>query len=95
MAREQLPDGIYLETRTIDTGITIGYAALTTVSSAGESDVKQRYKYIEQVSRAQVAAGDTLTVEKLVAVYTSRDVAAASVRPACLDELRRHTAAGL
>ena len=29
VAREHLPDGIYLETRTIDTGITIGYAALT------------------------------------------------------------------
>jgi kojibiose phosphorylase len=94
VAREQLPDGIYLETRTIDTGITIGYAALTTASPAAESGVEQRYRYVEQVSRAQVAASDTLTVEKLVAVYTSRDVAAASVRPACLDELRRHTAAG-
>ena len=94
VAREQLPDGIYLETRTIGTAITIGYAARTTVSPAVESDVEQRYKYIEQVSRAQVAAGDTLTVDKLVAVYTSRDVAAASVRPACLDELRRHTAGG-
>ena len=94
VAREQLPGGIYLGTRTIDTGITIGYAALTTVSPAAGSDVEQRYKYIEQVSRAQVAAGDTLTVEKLVAVYTSRDVAAASVRPMCLEELGRHTAAG-
>ncbi|HEX5295400.1 MAG TPA: glycosyl hydrolase family 65 protein [Streptosporangiaceae bacterium] len=89
---------IYLETRTIDTGITIGYAALTTVSPAAGSDVgpevEQRYKHIEQAFRAQVAAGDTLTVDKLVAVYTSRDVAAASVRPACLDELGRHAAAG-
>ena len=34
VAREHRPDGIYLETRTIDTGITIGYAALTRVSSA-------------------------------------------------------------
>jgi kojibiose phosphorylase len=94
VAREQLPDGIYLETRTIDTGITIGYAALATVSPAADSGVEQRYKYIEQASRAQVAAGDTLTVEKLVAVYTSRDVAAASVRPACLEELRHHAEAG-
>jgi kojibiose phosphorylase len=94
IAREQLPDGIYLETRTIDTGITIGYAAVTTVSPAAESDVEQRYEYIGQAARAQVAAGATLTVEKLVAVFTSRDVAAASVRPACLAELRRHAAAG-
>jgi kojibiose phosphorylase len=93
-AREQLPDGIYLENRTIDTGITIGYAALTTVSPAAGADVQQGYKHIEQVARAQVAADDMLTVEKFVAVYTSRDVAAASVRSACLDELRRNTAAG-
>jgi len=95
VAREQLPDGIYLETRTIDTGITIGYAAMTMVSSAAESGVEQRYKCIEQVSRAQVAAGDTLTVEKFVAVCTSRDVAAASVRRTCLDELGRHAEAGI
>ncbi len=94
VAREQLPDGIYLETRTIDTAITIGYAARTTVSPAVESSIEQRCKYIEQVSRTQVAAGDTITVDKLAAVYTSREVAAGSVRPACLDELRRHAAAG-
>ena len=94
VARAECADGIYLETRTIDTGITIGYAASTTVSASAESEVYQRHKYIEQTSRAQVAAGDTLTVDKLVTVYTSRDVPADSVRQACLDELRRHTAAG-
>lgn len=94
VAREQLPDGIYLETRTIGTGITIGYAALTAMSPAAESNVEQKYKYIEQVSRTQVAGGDTLTVEKFATVYTSRDVAAASVRATCLDELRRHAMAG-
>jgi len=94
VVREQLPDGIYLGTRTIDSAITIGYAALTTSSPAVKSSVDQRYKCIEQVSRAQVAAGDTLTVEKLVTVCTSRDVATASVRRRCLDELRRHAAAG-
>ena len=94
VAREQSPEGIYLETRTIDTGITIGYAATTRVSPAAGSSVEQRYKYIEQVAHARVTAGETLTVDKLVAVYTSRDVAAASVRPACLDELRRHAATG-
>jgi len=33
VAREQLPDGIYLGTRTIGTGITIGYAALMVLGS--------------------------------------------------------------
>ncbi len=93
-ARAELPDGVYLATRTIDTGITIGYAASTTVSAPGESEVIQRHKFIEQVSRAQVAAGETLTVEKLVTIYTSRDVAATDVTQTCQDELRRHTDAG-
>ena len=84
VAREHFPDGIYLETRTTSTGIAIGYAALTMVSPTAGSSVEQRYKCIEQVSRAQVAAGNTLTVDKLVAVYTSRDVAAASLPPARL-----------
>jgi kojibiose phosphorylase len=94
VAREQLPDGIYLETRTIGTGITIGCAAATAVWPTAESTAGQRYKHVEQVWSTGVAAGGTLTVEKLVTVYTSRDVAAASVRQACLAELRRHIPAG-
>jgi len=57
-------------------------------------ELAQRHKVIEQVTRAQVAAGETLTVEKLATIFTSRDVAAADVGPACRDELRRHRAAG-
>ncbi|HEY9378737.1 MAG TPA: hypothetical protein VIQ02_16795, partial [Jiangellaceae bacterium] len=94
VARAEDADCIYLETRTIDTGITIGYAASTTVSASAEPEVYQRHKYIEQTAHSRVTAGDTLTVDKLVTVYTSRDVPAGSVREACLDELRRHTAAG-
>src|SRR5260370_36650774 len=94
VAREHLPDGIYLETRTIDTGITIGYAALTRVSSAAASSVEQRYKYIEQVAHAQVAAGDTLTADKLLAVYTPRGVPAATAPRACLGSVTVRTATG-
>jgi kojibiose phosphorylase len=94
VARAEFSDCVYLETRTIDTRITIGYASATTVSAPAESEVVQRYKLIEHVSRAQVAAGETLTVEKLATIFTSRDVAAANVSQACQDELRRHLTAG-
>lgn len=94
VARAEFSDGVYLETRTIDTLITIGYAAAMTVSAPVESEVTQRYKVIEQVSRAQVAAGETLTVEKFATIFTSRDLPAAKVGQACQDELRRHLAAG-
>jgi kojibiose phosphorylase len=92
--------GVYLEMRTIDTGITIGYAAATTVSAPAapapvDAAVAERYRAVEQVARARVDAGQTLTVEKLVTIYTSRDVPATDVRQACADELRRHAEAGL
>src|SRR4051794_35705162 len=92
--RAEFPDGVYLETRTIGTGITIGYAASTTVSAAVESEVAERYKHIEQTSRTQVAAGETITVDKLVTIYTSRDVAAGDVGRTAQDDLRRHREAG-
>jgi kojibiose phosphorylase len=94
VAHAESGDGIYLETRTLDTGITIGYAARTTVSAPVESEVEQRHKLVAQVFRAPVAAGETLTVEKFVTIHTSRDLAADSVRRSCLQELRHHTAAG-
>ena len=51
VARAEFADGVYLETRTIDTGITIGYAASTTVSApAGVAG-----RAAAQVHRAGVA----------------------------------------
>jgi kojibiose phosphorylase len=92
--RSASADGVQLLMRTIDTGITVGYAAATTVSPAAPAEPGQRFRHVEQVFRTRLAAGETLTVEKLVTVYTSRDVPADAVRSACADELRRHTAAG-
>jgi kojibiose phosphorylase len=92
--RGEFADGVYLETRTIGTGITIGYAASTTVSGAGEPEVAERYRHIEQISRTRVAAGETISVEKLVTIYTSRDVAAGEVGRTAQDDLRRHREAG-
>src|SRR5947207_8993691 len=64
------------------------------VEAPGEAEIRQRHKFVAQVFRAQVAAGETLSVDTLVTIHTSRDRPADSVRPACVDELRRHTAAG-
>ena len=63
VARAPVPDGVYLQMRTIGTGITIGYAANTTVSASGDPEVAQRHRAIEQVTRVQVAAGQTVTVD--------------------------------
>ena len=94
VARAASADGVELLMRTIDTGITIGYAAATSVSPPAPAEATQRFRHVEQVFRTRVAATETLTVEKLATIYTSRDVPAGEVRTACLDELRRHAAAG-
>ena len=95
VARAEFPDGIYLETRTIDTGITIGYAASTTVSAPVESEVDAA----AQVHRAGVRGPRWPPVRRSPwrswspstrPVTSRRD----SVRQACLHELQRHTAAG-
>jgi len=93
-ARAGSAEGVYLEQRTIDTGITLGYAATSTVSPTADVEIVQRYGHIEQVFRTELAADQTLTVEKYVTVYTSRDVASDAVRSSCQDELSRHAAAG-
>ena len=76
--------GVYLENRTIDTGITVGLAARTLVTPAADGETEQRFQHVEQVFRTRVPAGETLTIEKFVAVHTSRDVAASEVRTQCL-----------
>jgi kojibiose phosphorylase len=94
VARDASPDGLYLEMRTIDTGITVGYAGVSTPSPAAAGTATQRFRHVEQEFRSEVAANRTLTVDKLVTIYTSRDVAADSVRAACVAELRRHRDSG-
>ena len=94
VARMEVAGGVYLETRTIDSGITIGYAARTTVSTSARPTVERRHRFVEQVFHTQVPPGGTLTVDKLVTIYTSRDESAAPVRQACLDELHHHSEAG-
>src|SRR6184192_4025090 len=67
VTRAASTDGLYLEARTVDSGITIGYAARTAVVAPVEAPVKaevqQRHKFVAQVFRAQVAAGETVTVD--------------------------------
>lgn len=94
VARAASADGVELLMRTIDTGITIGYAAATTVSPPVPAEATQRFRHVEQVFRTRLAAGETLTVEKLATIHTSRDVPADEVGPAGLVELRRHVGQG-
>jgi kojibiose phosphorylase len=93
VVRAAADGAVYLETVTIDTGITIGYAARTVLSRPADEQANQRYRHVEQEFRLTVPAGETLTVEKFVAIRTSRD-GSGSIREFCLDTVARAAAAG-
>ncbi|MDT7582139.1 MAG: kojibiose phosphorylase [Pseudonocardiales bacterium] len=67
-------DGLYLQVHTIDTGVEVGYRAETTFTpAADERTVQQRSERIGQRTVHHCAAGETLRMDKLVAICTSRD----------------------
>ena len=66
--------GLYLQVHTIGTGVEVGYRAETTFAPAvGERTVQQRSERIGQRTVHHCAPGETLRMDKLVAICTSRD----------------------
>jgi beta-phosphoglucomutase family hydrolase len=71
-------DGIWLLMRTSQSGLQVAEAALTRVLLRDQPldtprRVIQEPGYIAQELTLQISAGDTVAVEKIVALYTSRD----------------------
>ncbi len=86
---------LYLETRTISSGITLGYAASTTVSTrpVRRAVLRGADRIAEQVD-VPVSAGVPLVVDKLVVIGTSRR-GTTDVRANALARLAEHRRAGL
>ncbi len=78
-------DGLlYLETRTLQTDFTVGYAAATDYSAAPDRrDLRQRAFQVDESTVHEVAAGQPLVVDRFVAIHTSRDTAPESVADLC------------
>ncbi len=91
-------EGLYLEMRTIDTGIDLGYAAATTHEPPPQQRaVVQRSGRITEETVHVGAPGETLRMDKLVAICTSRDPdgpATGSVRDRCRAVLAEHREGG-
>jgi kojibiose phosphorylase len=87
---------LYLEMRTLGTGIDLGYLAATTVGPApAHRSVRQRSERIVERTAHRGEPGVTLRVDKLVAICTSRDVGAAGpVRDRCRAALAAHRGGG-
>ena len=73
--------GLYLQMRTLDTGVELGYLAATSFATAPtQRSVRHRSERITEVTVHE--AGSPVRMEKLVAICTSRDPG----EPGALDE---------
>jgi kojibiose phosphorylase len=87
-------DAVYLETRTIDSGIGLGYGA--SLDASAEPLRRAYYRSGEQVGeRADfaLAESETLRLDKLVAIVTSREEAE-PLQGRCMEALRGHRRMG-
>ena len=73
-ARSAGDDDVYLQMRTLDTDVELGFLAATVCSDApAERSVRQSSERITERTVHRGAAGATLRLDKLVAICTSRD----------------------
>ena len=82
-------DGIYLETRTMDTGHHLAYAAsLEVTGAAAQRSTRLDFEKTTEVLSFDAVAGQSYGLDKLVAIYTSRDVAQAELKQSALQALQ-------
>jgi kojibiose phosphorylase len=89
-------DQIYIEARTLDTDIAIGMAStMEAPPNAIYLDVEYNYESLSQVARFNGKVGQSYTFDKLVAIFTSRDLHGAEVGAKCQMALETSQAKGL
>lgn len=85
------PDDLYLEMRTIDSGIHIGYAATLVPSIPPLSNTTgRRSGRVAERQEFLLREGETLTADKFVTIYHSRQIPAERVGTSCQNELAVH-----
>jgi kojibiose phosphorylase len=93
-SRSAESEALYLEMHTIDTGVDLGYAAATTYRPATQHrSVRQRNERITEQTVHRGAPGETLRMDKLVAICASRDPdrpAAETLHDRCRAVLAEH-----
>jgi len=91
-------DALYLQMRTIDTGVDLAFAAATTFDPPPQhSSVRQGSERITEETLHRAAPGETVRMDKIVAICTSRDPdhpAQETLHDRCRAVLAEHRAAG-
>ncbi len=94
VTKAEQSDAIYLEMRTIETEINLGYGAVLRASQAADRrTVERSYEQIAEQQHFSVGSGQTVRLDKLVSIATSRDQVT-NVQASCLENLRVHAASG-
>jgi kojibiose phosphorylase len=89
-------DHIYVETRTLDTEISIGMAAALDVPVGGNFHGTERsYESVSQIASVDAVKGQSYTFDKLVAIFTSRDLNGAELGARCEAALETAHAKGI
>ncbi|WP_326773132.1 glycoside hydrolase family 65 protein [Streptomyces sp. NBC_01445] len=83
------PDTVWMRCRTSTSDIRIGLAARTVADAHAETAVAHEHARAVQVLGFSLADGCTVTVDKTVALHTSRDPAISDPLHAALDRVRR------
>lgn len=85
------PDDLYLEMRTIGSGIHIGYAATLVPSALPQSNTTgRRSGRVAERQEFALRAGETLTADKFVTIHHSRHVPADRIAATCRADLAHH-----
>ncbi|MBT8373661.1 MAG: glycoside hydrolase family 65 protein, partial [Deltaproteobacteria bacterium] len=81
-------NAVYLEMKTMDTGHHIGYTSSLDISALdARKEYRLDYEKVAQLQSFEARQGNTYEIEKLVTIYTSRDVAQEEVKQSCLKVL--------
>ena len=89
-------DAIYIEAVTLDTGISIGVASgLDMSSDVDRSTANSDYERVSQTVEVEAVLGQPYVFDKLVSIYTSRDLGGAELGAKCEAELETARAMGL
>lgn len=79
----------YLEMETLDTGHRLGYAmSLDLLETPARASQRLDYEKVTQLLDFEVRQGTTYTLDKRVAIYTSRDVDRDQIKHRCLAALQ-------